>query len=177
VHQDRPHHGLDLSTLEGAVLIPKSNCQNNTARDETCRLAARRSIGRWLLTAEIIMERVFIGVSRAEATRKADEWWGRQHGLRQTLRNEVAFGGKGPDGQLDRWAITIRLEDENSRMMEGVGRSDPALPARPAARAYSVLCAVPPKSAQSRHGNARSLLDHALPPRRRRQRHRGHDRR
>ena len=23
VHQDRPHHGLDLSTLEGAVLIPK----------------------------------------------------------------------------------------------------------------------------------------------------------
>jgi hypothetical protein len=31
VHQDRPHHGLDLSTLEGAVLIPKSNCQNNTA--------------------------------------------------------------------------------------------------------------------------------------------------
>jgi hypothetical protein len=36
------------------------------------------------------MERVFIGVTRAEATRKADEWWGRQKGLRQTLRTEVA---------------------------------------------------------------------------------------
>jgi hypothetical protein len=60
------------------------------------------------------MERVFIGVSRAEVTRKADEWWGRQKGLRQTLRTEVAVGGKGPDGQLDRWAITIRFEDENS---------------------------------------------------------------
>jgi hypothetical protein len=36
------------------------------------------------------MERVFIGVNRAEATRMADEWWGRQKGLRQTLRTEVA---------------------------------------------------------------------------------------
>jgi hypothetical protein len=60
------------------------------------------------------MERVFIGASRAEATRKAGEWWGRQKGLRQTLRTEVAVGGKGPDAQLDRWAITIRFEDENS---------------------------------------------------------------
>jgi hypothetical protein len=60
------------------------------------------------------MERVFIGVSRAEATHKADEWWGRQKGLRQTLRTEVAVGGKGPDSQLDRWAITIRFEDESS---------------------------------------------------------------
>ena len=54
------------------------------------------------------MERVFIGVTRAEATRKADEWWKGQKGLRQTLRTEVAVGGKGPDAQLDRWAITIR---------------------------------------------------------------------
>jgi hypothetical protein len=61
------------------------------------------------------MERVFIGVTRAEATRKADEWWGRQKGLRQTLRTEVAVGGKGPDtAEADRWAITIRFEDENS---------------------------------------------------------------
>ena len=61
------------------------------------------------------MERVFIGVSRAEATRKADEWWGRQKGLRQTLRTEVAVGAKGPDtAEADRWAITIRFEDENS---------------------------------------------------------------
>jgi hypothetical protein len=51
VHQDRPHHGLDLSTLEGAVLIPKSNRQNNTARDETRRLAARQSIECWFLTS------------------------------------------------------------------------------------------------------------------------------
>ncbi len=37
----------------------------------------------------------------------ADEWWGRQKGLRQTLRTEVAVGGKGPDtAQLDQWAIT-----------------------------------------------------------------------
>ena len=45
----------------------------------------------------------------------ADEWWGRQKGRRQTLRTEVAVGGKGPDAaQLDQWAITIRFEDENS---------------------------------------------------------------
>ena len=54
----------------------------------------------WLPDGEIAMERVFIGVSRAGATRKADEWWGRQKGLRQTLRTEVAVGGKGPNGQL-----------------------------------------------------------------------------
>jgi hypothetical protein len=23
VHQDRPHHGLDLSTIDGTVLVPK----------------------------------------------------------------------------------------------------------------------------------------------------------
>jgi hypothetical protein len=50
-------------------------------------------------------------VTRAEATRKTDEG---QKDLRQTLRTEVAAGGKGPDAQLDRWAITIRFEDENS---------------------------------------------------------------
>jgi len=60
------------------------------------------------------MERVFIGAIRADGTRKADEWWGRQKGLRQTLRTEVAVGGKGPDAQLDQWAITIRFEDENT---------------------------------------------------------------
>jgi hypothetical protein len=60
------------------------------------------------------MERVFIGVTRAEATRKADEWWGRKKGLRQTLRTEVAVGGKGPDtAQADRWATTIRFEARN----------------------------------------------------------------
>ncbi len=31
------------------------------------------------------MEGVFIGATRAEATRMADEWWGRQKGLCQTL--------------------------------------------------------------------------------------------
>ena len=67
------------------------------------------------------MERVFIGATRTEATRKADEWWGRQKGLRQTLRTEVAVGGKGPDAQLDQWAITIRYEDEDSR--SGAGRA------------------------------------------------------
>ena len=33
VRQDRPHHGLDLSTLDCAVLIPKPNIKNNTARE------------------------------------------------------------------------------------------------------------------------------------------------
>ena len=37
------------------------------------------------------MERVFIGATRAEATRMADEWWERQKGLRQTLRTEMAI--------------------------------------------------------------------------------------
>jgi hypothetical protein len=57
------------------------------------------------------MERVFIGATRAEATRMADEWWKRQEGLRQTLRTEVAVDGKGPDAQLDQWAVTICFED------------------------------------------------------------------
>jgi hypothetical protein len=59
------------------------------------------------------MERVFIGAARAEATRMADEWWGSQKGLRQTLRTEVAVGRKVPDAQLDQWAITIRYEGED----------------------------------------------------------------
>jgi hypothetical protein len=28
--------------------------------------------------------------------------------------NSTAVGGKGPDAQLDQWAITIRFEDENT---------------------------------------------------------------
>ena len=31
--QDCPHHGLDLSTLDCAVLIPKPIVKNNTARE------------------------------------------------------------------------------------------------------------------------------------------------
>ena len=59
------------------------------------------------------MERVFIGATRAEATRMADEWWERQKGLRQTLRTEMAIGVEGPDtAQADRWAVTIRFETE-----------------------------------------------------------------
>jgi hypothetical protein len=65
------------------------------------------------------MERVFIGATRAEATRKADEWWGRQKRLRQTLRTEVAVGRKGPDAQLDQWAITIRYEDSSGQNSAG----------------------------------------------------------
>jgi hypothetical protein len=62
----------------------------------------------WLPDGEIAMERVFIGTTRADATRMADEWWSRQKGQRQTLRTEVAIGGKGPDDQLRRWAATHR---------------------------------------------------------------------
>ena len=50
------------------------------------------------------MERVFIGATRAEATRMADEWWGRQKGLRQTYgpkwlsaeRNQMPSSINGP---------------------------------------------------------------------------------
>jgi hypothetical protein len=68
-----------------------------------------------LLEEKRVMERVFTGATRAEATRMADDWWTRQKGLRQTLRTEVAVGQKGPDAQLDQWAITIRYEDESPR--------------------------------------------------------------
>ena len=57
------------------------------------------------------MERVFIGATRAEATRMA--------GPRQTLRTEVAVGQKGPDAQLDQWAITVRYENENPQKGRG----------------------------------------------------------
>jgi hypothetical protein len=59
------------------------------------------------------MEKVFIGATRAGATRMADDRWAHQKGLRQTLRTEVAVGRKALDAQLDQWAITIRYEDEN----------------------------------------------------------------
>jgi hypothetical protein len=65
------------------------------------------------LKEKAFMERVFIGATRAEATRMADDWWAHQKGLRQTLRSEVAVGRNGPDAHLDQWAITIRYEDEN----------------------------------------------------------------
>jgi hypothetical protein len=58
------------------------------------------------------MERVFIGATRTDATRMADDWWAHQKGLRQTLRTEVAVGRKEPDDQRDQWAITIRYENE-----------------------------------------------------------------
>ena len=115
VHQDCPHHGLDPSILDGAVIVPKPIVRMIPCATKRVGWAVRRSIGCWLLKRETVMERVFIGATRAEATRMADEWWGRQKGLRQTLRTEVAVGRKGPDtAQLDQWAITIRFEDENS---------------------------------------------------------------
>ena len=66
------------------------------------------------------MERVFIGATRAEATRMADDWWARQKGVRQTLRTEVAVGRKAPEDQFDQWAITIRYEYEKLRMTNEV---------------------------------------------------------
>jgi len=63
---------------------------------------------------KMAVERVLIGATPGRGNAKTDEWWGRQKGLRQTLRTEVAVGEKGPDAHLDRWAITIRFEDENS---------------------------------------------------------------
>ena len=40
MHQDRPHHGLDLSILSGAVLIPKPILIINTVAIEGWRIAA-----------------------------------------------------------------------------------------------------------------------------------------
>jgi hypothetical protein len=77
VRQDRPHHGLDLSTLEGAVLIPKSDCRNNTARDEMRRLAARRLPGVGFLES---------GTSHGKSVH-----WGLSRGCNTTAR---AFCGK-----------------------------------------------------------------------------------
>jgi hypothetical protein len=74
------------------------------------------------LKAKTVMERVFIGATRAEATRMADDWWAQQKGLRQTLRTEVAVGRKGSDDQLDQWAITIRYEDEIADRTSSAGR-------------------------------------------------------
>lgn len=57
------------------------------------------------------MERVFIGATREEATRKADEWWKSQKGLRQTLRTEIAVRAKGAGlSDQDQWAVTIRYQ-------------------------------------------------------------------
>ena len=107
--------GLDLSNHSRCCPSSEADCKNDTVRSEARRLgraSVYRGVG--VLKAKIVMERIFIGATRAEATRMADEWWGRQKGLRQTLRTEVAVGRKGPDAQLDQWAITIRFEDETS---------------------------------------------------------------
>ena len=114
-HQDRPHHEVRLIDHSRCCPSSEADCKNDTVRSEARRLgraSVYRGVG--VLKAKIVMERVFIGATRAEATRMADEWWGRQKGLRQTLRTEVAVGRKGPDAQLDQWAITIRFEDETS---------------------------------------------------------------
>ena len=60
-------------------------------------------------------ERVFIGSTQAEANRKADEWWGRQKGVRLIQRTQVGVGETGPErAKADRWAVTIHFEGENS---------------------------------------------------------------
>jgi hypothetical protein len=98
---------LAPALLAVAVLFPATSGRKTSSAIGKPQGSAKR---------QKLMERVFIGATRAEATRMADEWWGRQKGLRQTLRTEVAVGGKGPDAQLDQWAITIRYEDENHEM-------------------------------------------------------------
>ena len=105
----RCHGGSGLVGGRGA--IPGSFASKETAGRKTSSAVGKPEGKRQ--KAKKFMERVFIGATRAEATRMADEWWGRQKGLRQTLRTEVAVGAKGPDDQLDQWAITIRYEDEN----------------------------------------------------------------
>jgi hypothetical protein len=47
-------------------------------------MMARRSIGCWLLKREKSHGRVFIGATRAEATRMADEWWANHENIDAT---------------------------------------------------------------------------------------------
>jgi hypothetical protein len=68
------------------------------------------------------MERVFIGLSRAEATRKADERWGRQKGLRRTLR-----------------LLRSRLNDAQCRARDAAGRHAAAAQIAAARRGMSGL--------------------------------------
>ena len=59
------------------------------------------------------MERVSIGASRAEATRMADEWGDAKRDCAKLCVRKWVSAERGPDTQLDQWAITIRYEDEN----------------------------------------------------------------
>jgi hypothetical protein len=61
------------------------------------------------------MEKLFHDWSKDAANRRADEWWGRQKGLRQTGRIEEHRGVKGPNaGNADWWVVTIQFESEKS---------------------------------------------------------------
>jgi hypothetical protein len=101
---------MPAGLVGGRGAIPGSFASKETAGRKTSS-AVGKPEGKRAKKAEKVVERVFIGATRAEATRMADEWWARQKGLRQTLRTEVAVGRKAPDAQLDQWAI--RYEEEN----------------------------------------------------------------
>ena len=103
VRQDRPHHGLDLSTLEGAVLIPKSDCRNNTARDEMRRLAARRLPGVGFLES---------GTSHGKSVH-----WGLSRGCNTTARAFAANTRARETGSTDR----VVLGPESGRRPVTVG--------------------------------------------------------
>jgi hypothetical protein len=61
------------------------------------------------------MKKTFTDDTEAGARRKADEWWKAQTGLREIDRTVLGTGDDGPArADMDRWAVTIHYEPENS---------------------------------------------------------------
>jgi hypothetical protein len=57
------------------------------------------------------MQKSFIGLTRQEAHRLANEWWAAQTGVRKVRETEVAIGDEGPSIlDANRWAVTIHYE-------------------------------------------------------------------
>ena len=84
------------------------------------------------------MERVFIGATRAEATRMADEWWAHQKGLRQTLRTEVAVESmghndplRGREPRMMNEAVAGSIVGSKSRGRLCIDSAKPAIPITP----------------------------------------------
>lgn len=63
-------------------------------------------------TAE--MKEEFIGVTLAEANRKADDWLMKQKGLRLIQRTQVGAGFGPSLTTVDRWVVTIHYETERT---------------------------------------------------------------
>ena len=74
MHQDRPHHGVGLIDLRRCCPNSEANCKMYRATKPSAGPCVGLP-GVDFLRTKTVMERVFIGATRAEATRMADEWW------------------------------------------------------------------------------------------------------